>query len=190
MRILASLTPRRVAAHATIAVLVGTATAAGVAFAGSNGGRPVAGKGSAPSASAALAPDQIASAARTALDRLVANGTIDQAQADTIEQQVEAGSVDPRALIDARTVNQAQMQAVADALNQAKRSTASLGLGLRSRLSDEKNKLAKRRAKPSTSSLAVGLRSGLSDEKKKLAEQKAKLDAEIKKDPGAAAGHP
>jgi hypothetical protein len=40
MRIVASLTPRRVAAHATIAVLVGTATAAGVAFAGSNGGRP------------------------------------------------------------------------------------------------------------------------------------------------------
>jgi hypothetical protein len=190
MRILASLTPRRLAGHATIAVLVGTATAAGVAFAGSSGGRPVADRGSTPSASAASAPDSIASAARTALDRLVANGTIDQAQADTIERQVEAGSVDPSALI-AGTVNQEQMQAVADALDQVKRSAASsLGLAPRSGLLVEKKKLAERKAKRSTSSLGLGLRSGLSDEKKKLAEQKAKLDAEAKKDGGAAARHP
>jgi hypothetical protein len=186
MRILASLTPRRRAVHATIAVLVGTASAAGVAFAGSSGG-PVADKGATPTVSTASAANPIASAARTALDRLVANGAIDQAQADTIEQQVEVGSVDPRALIDAGTVTQAQMQAVADALDQAKRSTSSLRLGLRSGLSDEK-KLAAQKAKRSTSSL--GLRFGrLSDEKEILAEQKAKLDAETKKDGGAPAGY-
>lgn len=124
MRILASLTPRRVAAHATIAVLVGTAAAAGVAFAGSGGGSPSAGSGSAPTAGAASAPNPVASAARTALEGLVANGTIDQAQADTIEQQVEAGSIDPQALINAGTVNQGQMQAVADALDQVKAAAA------------------------------------------------------------------
>lgn len=164
MRFLASLTPRRLAGHATIAVLVGTASVAGVAFAGSSGGRPVADKASTASASTASAPDSIVSGARTALDRLVANSTIDQAQADAIEQQVEAGSVDLSALIGAGTVNQEQMQAVADALEQVKRSAAS--------------------------SRGPAPRSGLLVEKKKLAEQKAKLDAEAKKDGGAAAGDP
>lgn len=163
MRILASLTPRRLAAHATIAVLVGTGTAAAVALAGSGGGRPLADSGPIPAVNTALAPNPIALAASVALDRLVANGTIDQAQADTIEQQVEAGSLDPPVLIDAGTVNQGQMQAVAEALAQVKRSTSSLGLGLRS-------------GRPS-------------EEKKERAAQKAKLGAETMKDGGAPAGY-
>src|SRR5262249_37267946 len=40
MPILASLTPRRLAAYATISALVGAATAAGVAFAGGSGTKP------------------------------------------------------------------------------------------------------------------------------------------------------
>ena len=120
MRILASLTPRRLAAHVTVAVVVGTATAAGVALATSNGGSP----GSAPAATGASAPSPVEGAARTALDRLVAAGTIDQAQADAVMQQVDAGGVDGDALVAGGTVNQQQMQAVQAALVQVKLAAA------------------------------------------------------------------
>ena len=63
-------------------------------------------------------------AARGALDQLVANGTIDQSQADTIEQDVAAGSVDSQALVADGVVTEAQMQAVSDALDQVKHSFA------------------------------------------------------------------
>jgi len=114
MHVSASLTPRRVAAHAAIAILVGSGAAAGVAFAGSGGS----------SASITRPRPSIAGAARAALERLVAAGAIDRAQADAIERQVAAGSIDPRALIRAGTVDRAQMRAVADALEQVKRSAA------------------------------------------------------------------
>lgn len=112
MHISASLTPRRVAAHAAIAIMVGSGAAAAVAFAGSGGAGP---------APITRARPSIDSAARAALARLVAAGTIDRAQAGAIERQVAAGSIDPRALIHAGTVDRAQMRAVAGALGQVKR---------------------------------------------------------------------
>ncbi|MGN6378450.1 MAG: hypothetical protein ACTHNU_05820 [Gaiellales bacterium] len=121
MRTPALLKTRRLAAPAAVAVLVATATVAGVAYAASGHSHPA--KSPVPAAGN-RASDATAHAARTALQRLVANGTIDQAQADAIERQVVAGSVDPAALVAAGRVNQTQMLAVAHALDQVKRSMA------------------------------------------------------------------
>jgi hypothetical protein len=122
MRIPASLSPRRPAALGIIVVLVATATAAGVAFA-SGGDHPAGHKAHAQSAGS-RAPDAITHAAQAALGRLVADGTINQAQAAAIQRQVVAGSVDPAALVAAGTVTESQMHAVANALGQVKRSFA------------------------------------------------------------------
>ena len=95
-----------------------------MAFADGSTATPESGK-PAPSraaiVAAAPASDPIAVAARVALDRLIADGTIDRSQAATIEQQVEGGSVDPTALVNAQVVDQAQMQAIAEALDHVKR---------------------------------------------------------------------
>jgi hypothetical protein len=120
MRIPASFSPRRPAALAAVVVLVATGTAAGVAFA-SGGGHDH--KTHAHNAGT-RAPDAIDRAARTALERLVSNGTIDQAQANAIERHVAAGFIDPAALIAAGTVSATQMQAIANSLDQVKRSFA------------------------------------------------------------------
>ena len=117
MKFLNSVTPRRLAAQAVIAITVATATATGVAFAGRSSTAPAA-----PAAGAASASDPVANAARVALDRLVTDRTISQSQANTIEQYVSAGSIDPRALIADGLVSDGQMQAVAAVLDQVKRS--------------------------------------------------------------------
>ena len=119
MKILAAVTPRRLAVHGAIALAVGSATAAGVAFASGNNSPGSA--TSTPPAAISPSPDPVAAAARVVLNRLVARGTINQAQADTIEQDVVGGSVDPRALINDGVVTETQMQAVADTLDQVKR---------------------------------------------------------------------
>jgi hypothetical protein len=120
MRIPAPLRTRRPAALAVTAVMLATATAVGVAFA-SGGTHPH--KAHAPGASS-RAPDATTRAAHTALQRLVANGTISQSQAAAIQRQVAAGSIDPAALIAAGTVNATQMHAIAHALTQVKESFA------------------------------------------------------------------
>jgi hypothetical protein len=124
MRMHPTITPRAVAAHIAIAIVAASATVAGVAFADDSAATPVSSKPAqsrAATVAAAPASDPIAVAARGALDRLVADGTIDRSQAATIEQQVEGGSVDPTALVNAQVVDQAQMQAVAGALDHVKR---------------------------------------------------------------------
>jgi hypothetical protein len=128
MRNPATLSPRRLAAVAATAVLVATATVAGVAFAASGGDHPASTK--APTASAAArAPDAVVRAARTALQRLVADGTINQTQADAIERHVVAGFVDPAALIADGTVTRTQMLAVAHTLDLVKESMAHSSAG-------------------------------------------------------------
>jgi hypothetical protein len=59
-----------------------------------------------------------------AVQSRVTDGTISQAQADTIEDQIRAGSVDSQQLIDAGVVTAAQMQAVGDSLKAVKQSIA------------------------------------------------------------------
>ena len=90
----------------------------GVAFAG--GGTATPGpKGDNGGVSSA-----IVAAAHDALAQLVANGTINQAQADAIEQAVAGGTVDAEALVANGVLSDAQMQAVRDALVQVKQSFA------------------------------------------------------------------
>src|SRR5262245_13909232 len=112
---------RRMLANIAIAVVVATGTAAGVAFAGGIGGGSQAKPAS---TTGATGPCGIVAAARAALQELVADGTITQAQADAVQAQVEAGSVDPKTLTDSGTVTDAQMHAIADRLSAVKRSFA------------------------------------------------------------------
>lgn len=122
MKVVNTIKPRQLAVHIAIAITVATATAAGVALAGRSGDRsPNINAANAP-VSMAAAPDPIAAAARTALDRLVARGAINQSQADAIEQDVIAGSIDPHALVSDGLVTERQMQTVGAALDQVKRS--------------------------------------------------------------------
>jgi hypothetical protein len=73
------------------------------------------------------APQGIVRAADAAMQQLVANGTIDQAQARAVDAAVASGSVDPAALVSNGTLSQAQMDAVAHRLDAVKQSFAGGG---------------------------------------------------------------
>jgi hypothetical protein len=62
----------------------------------------------------------VAAAAKANVAQLVQNGTINQGQADVIDRQIDAGSVDPKQLVDSGVVTATQMRAVANAIDQAK----------------------------------------------------------------------
>ena len=110
---------RRLLLPLTILVAAAAASATAVAFGGAAPGKPV------PPVTGTVttggAPDGIAAAAHRALEALVAQQTIDQSQADAIQRQVDAGSVDPRTLVDGGVVTDAQMHAVATSLDAVKR---------------------------------------------------------------------
>ncbi len=80
-----------------------------------------------PPADTNAAPPEIVAAVHAALQQLVADGTINQSQADTIEQDASAGQVDGSALVAQGVLTGAQMQTVEDALGQVKQSFASAG---------------------------------------------------------------
>ena len=112
---------------------------AGMAFmvVGNAGAAPGTTATASPTATAALkaappadtnAAAGFAAAARSALDQLVANGTINQSQADALDQQLATGDID-EALVSSGLVTDAQMQAVGNALGQVKRSFASANPG-------------------------------------------------------------
>jgi hypothetical protein len=109
---------RRTLVGIAAAVAVASGTVAGIALAGGNGA------GKSPSSTSEAAPAEIVAAAHAALERLVSAGTITQAQADAVQAQVEAGSVDPQTLVANGTVSDAQMRAIDEALGQVKRSFA------------------------------------------------------------------
>jgi len=60
-----------------------------------------------------------------AVQALVADGTIDQAQADVLLERIDAGSIDEQQLIDDGTLTAAQMEAVRAQLSAVKQSFAS-----------------------------------------------------------------
>jgi hypothetical protein len=145
VKLSAIVTPRRLAGHGAVAILIATVTAGGVAVAAGN--KPPAASQSETSASAkrsaaaaGIQPDatpaakvaakaaavradrsSLLAAAHAGLQRLVADGTIDATQARTIEQQVKAGSVDASGLVSSGVVSDPQMQAVATMLDGVKR---------------------------------------------------------------------
>jgi hypothetical protein len=72
----------------------------------------------------AAADTRLHAAVQAALEGLVREGTINQHQAEVIDAQVNAGSVDPGELVARGVLSEAQMQAVANALVAVKRSFA------------------------------------------------------------------
>jgi hypothetical protein len=101
----------------------------GVVFAGGGTATPgpdakqVAADGTEAAASA------IVTAAKSALERLVANGTINQSQEDTVMRDVASGRIDAQALVSRGVLSDAQMQAVQTVLTQVKQSFAPTGAG-------------------------------------------------------------
>jgi len=110
-----SLVPKRnLLAGVVIAVVAGTASAAGVAVAQGNGTTS-----SVPTVTTS-APGSILAGVHHALEQLVAQGTITQPQADAVQQQADGGSIDPKTLVDSGVVSGAQMRAVANSIDQVK----------------------------------------------------------------------
>jgi hypothetical protein len=94
---------------------------------GANAGEGDKGGGGSRTDESSGAPAGIVQAADAAMQQLVADGTIDQAQARAVDAAVASGSVDPAALVSNGTLSQAQMTAVAHRLDAVKQSFAGGG---------------------------------------------------------------
>jgi hypothetical protein len=103
---------RRVLATAAIAITVAVGSVAGTSLA--------QGDGSPPAASTPVPSSGILAGVHDALTGLVDNGTITPTQADAVQLQANAGSIDPNQLVQSGARNDAQMQAVAAAIDQVK----------------------------------------------------------------------
>jgi hypothetical protein len=127
---------RQAARNVTIAVATLALTGTGVAMAADGGATPATTKAAAGGAkSVKSAPhrgeraplaenDPVVIQARAALERLVADGAIEQAEAEVVVRDVIAGSVHPDALVRAGEVASAHMPAIMDALMKVKRANA------------------------------------------------------------------
>jgi hypothetical protein len=105
---------RRALANVAVAIAAGTASVAGVGLA--QGDPP----SSATPAVTARAPSGILAGIRAALEALVADGTINQHQADAVQQQADSGSIDPKTLVQSGAVSDAQMRIIANRIDQLK----------------------------------------------------------------------
>lgn len=105
---------RRALATVAAAVVAGTASATAVGFAQGNGA-------TGPQTTASRTPGGVLAGVHSALETLVARGTIDQQQADAIQQQADAGSIDPKALVQRGVVTDAEMRVIANSIDQVKR---------------------------------------------------------------------
>ena len=106
---------RRTLATATIAVAVSIGSVAGVSLA--QGNNPAT---TASTPTAAASPGGILAGVRLVLAGLVADGTIDQQQANTVQSQANTGSIDPKQLVQSNTVTDSQMHAIAAKITQLK----------------------------------------------------------------------
>jgi hypothetical protein len=130
---------RQAARNLTTAVATAALAGGGVAMAADGGAAPPTTKAAAggaksvksapnPGEGAPLAANEpIVIQARAALERLVADGAIEQAEADVVMRGVIAGAVDPDALVRAGEVSSAHMPAINDALREVKRANAPAG---------------------------------------------------------------
>ena len=109
---------RRALATAAIAVAASIGSVAGVSLAQGNDPAPVVSTASATQAS----PGGILADVHLVLAGLVADGTISQQQADAVQTQANAGTIDPKQLVESGTLTDTQMRAVADKIDQVKRS--------------------------------------------------------------------
>ena len=112
---------RQTLATTTIAITAAIGSIAGVSLAQGNGGTsPTTTVATQPAPHAQ--PGGILAGVHQILASLVANGTINQQQADAIQAQANAGSIDPKQLVQDGVVSDAQMRAVAAQIDQLKRS--------------------------------------------------------------------
>ena len=112
---------RQTLATTTIAITAAVGSVAGVSLAQGNGGTsPTTTVATQPAPHAQ--PGGILAGVHQILASLVANGTINQQQADAIQAQANAGSIDPKQLVQDGVVSDAQMRAVAAQIDQLKRS--------------------------------------------------------------------
>jgi len=126
--VLVPRTSRRRAAAAiagllAVAVLAG---GAGIAAAGDGGSKADAVSATdRPAVSKPIAPDPgvppgLLAETRGALGELVADGTIDQGQADAVQSRVASGSVDTTEVVASGVLDEARMQRVNDVLRTIK----------------------------------------------------------------------
>ena len=112
---------RQTLATTTIAITAAIGSIAGVSLAQGNGGNSPA-----TTVATQPAPDAqrggILAGVHQILASLVANGTINQQQADAIQTQANAGSIDPKQLVQNGVVSDAQMRSVAARIDQLKES--------------------------------------------------------------------
>jgi len=106
-----SLLRRRALPTAAAAVFAGAVSVAAVSYAQD---------GPTQTPAPAAAPGGILAGVHRALEDLVSQGTITQTQADAVQQQADAGSIDPKSLVQAGVLTDAQMQVVANSLDQVK----------------------------------------------------------------------
>jgi hypothetical protein len=122
---------RQAARNLAVAVTVAGLTGTGAAMAADGDATPAATK----ARSAKQAPnagdrvplagnEPVVIQARAALARLVADGAIEQAEAEAVMRGVIAGSVDEGALVRAGEVSSAHMPTIRDALREVKRANA------------------------------------------------------------------
>jgi hypothetical protein len=112
---------RRALTTAAIAVVASVGSVAGVSLAqGNDPPRTI----STPSATS-TSPGGILADIHRVLAALVADGTISQQQADAVQAQANAGSIDPKQLVGSGTLTDPQMRAVATKIDQVKRNSGS-----------------------------------------------------------------
>ena len=130
---------RQLARNLMIAVATAALAGTGAAMAADGGAAPSPTKAAAggvkPTKTAQKTGDRVPLAenepivtqARAALGRLVAEGAINQAEADVVMRGVIAGSVEPDALVRAGDVSAAHMPTINNALREVKRANAPAG---------------------------------------------------------------
>ena len=106
---------RRTLATAAIAVTAAAGSVAGASVAQGSGNRP------SNNASAAPAPrSSILAGVDRILSGLVATGTITRQQADAVQAQADAGSIDPKQLVHQGVLTDAQTRVIAQHIDQLK----------------------------------------------------------------------
>jgi hypothetical protein len=119
---LARILSRRTLATVAIAIAAAVGSVAGVSFAQGNNKPPPAPANT--RAQAPAAPDSILAGVHQILADLVATGTINQQQADAVQAQADAGSIDPKQLVASGVLSNPQMQTIGNRIDQLKRSYA------------------------------------------------------------------
>jgi hypothetical protein len=120
---LARILSRRTLATVAIAIAAAVGSVAGVSLAQGNS-KPTPTTPANTQTQAPAQPGGILAGVHQILSDLVAAGTINQQQANAVQSQADAGSIDPKQLVQSGVLSNAQMQAIGNRIDQLKRSYA------------------------------------------------------------------